>query len=163
MRDFWASAPAKVTAESKANDDTVLELERRQIDFDFADDDLLTPQAVIGGLIHAGKMSYSTLVMSPARMLPDSTAEAVARFVRTGGTLIAAGALPETGPVARQTFLQHLGNHAFQDGRAAARGEGWSPFPSSRWPRASDRQLSLSPPTDALRVTERHLPSGRCT
>ena len=41
VRDFWAAAPAKSTPESQANDDVALELEKRQVDFDFVDDDLL--------------------------------------------------------------------------------------------------------------------------
>ena len=162
VRDFWAAAPAKVTPESQANDDTVLEMEKHQIDFDLVDDDLLAPSAVADGMIHVGKMSYRALVMSPARMLPDDTGEAVARFVRSGGTLVAAGALPETGPVARQTFLQHLGTEPFKMGERRRVGKGWvSLTPIDRVSRSLHPTIVLSAATDALRVTERRLPSGR--
>src|SRR5712691_10073533 len=62
VRDFWAAAPAPSTPEAQANDDAALELESHQVDFDFVDDDLLRPDMVSGGDLHAGKMSYRTLV-----------------------------------------------------------------------------------------------------
>ena len=71
VRDFWAAAPAPSTPEAQANDDAALELESHQVDFDFVDDDLLRPDAVSGGVLYAGKMSYRTLVVSQTRMMPD--------------------------------------------------------------------------------------------
>src|SRR5215467_2885272 len=108
VRDFWAAAPAQSTPEAQANDDAVLELESHQVDFDFADDDLLRPENVSGGVLHIGKMSYRTLVITQTRMMPDHTAAALARFVRTGGTLVAVGSLPETGPANRRSFFEIL-------------------------------------------------------
>ena len=104
VRDFWATTPAQSTPEAQANDDAALELESHQVDFDFADDDLLRPENVSGGALHIGKMSYRTLVITQTRMMPDRTALALARFVRTGGTLVAVGSLPDTGPVRAARF-----------------------------------------------------------
>lgn len=162
VRDFWAAAPARTTVESQANDDAALELEKHQVDFDLVDDDLLIPAAVKNGAIHAGRMSYRTLVVSSARMLPDSTAQAMARFVQSGGTLVAIGVLPSTGPVEKRTFLEHLGTGPLQLGERRRVGKGslvlTSPAELSRWVRPT---VQLAPSSEGLRVTERRLGSGR--
>jgi hypothetical protein len=161
VRDIWAAAPAKTSPQAKANDDVALELEKNQIDFDFVDDDLLIPDAVGNGVLRAGKMSYRTIVVSPARMMPSQTARTLARFVRSGGTLIAVTSLPETGPVEPRTFLQELGTKTLKLGEERRVGKGRVVVASedqlARWLPST---LALQPASDSLRVTSRRLPSG---
>jgi hypothetical protein len=126
VRDFWAAAPARSTPESRAQDEVVLEIEKHQADFDFVDDDLLDDNAGKDGRIHVGPMTYRTLVVSPAHMLPDRTAAAMARFVRSGGTLVFAGDIPATGPHAKRGFLECLGTTPLRMGERRRLGDGWA-------------------------------------
>ncbi|MCL4852245.1 MAG: hypothetical protein KJZ78_12800, partial [Bryobacteraceae bacterium] len=161
VRDFWAAAPAKTSPEAQANDDVVLELEKHQVDFDFVDDDLLTPDVVSDGALRAGQMSYRTLVVSPARLMPVQTARTLARFVRSGGTLVAVTSFPETGPVEPRTFLQELATEPLHLGEERRVGKGRVALVSqdqlARWVPST---LVLEPASDSLRVTSRRLPSG---
>jgi hypothetical protein len=161
VRDFWAAAPARSTPEAQANDDTTLELESHQVDFDFVDDDLLRPDTVSRGVLHIGKMSYRTLVISQTRMMPDRTAAALARFVRTGGTLVAVGSLPETGPAERRSFLQVLDTSPPGMNQEQRLGPGRLVLTSmdqlARWVPPS---LALEPASPALRVGARRLSAG---
>ncbi len=162
VRDFWAAAPARTTPESQANDDVALALEKRQADFDFVDDDLLEPNSVRGGVIQAGRMSYGTLVVSRTQMLPDSTAQAMARFVRGGGALVAVDTLPRTGPTPERTFLQHLGIESPRLGVKRRVGKGSIALTTlDALALHVPPTLALQPASDALRVTERRLPAGR--
>ena len=161
VRDFWAAAPATSTAESQANDDVALELEKRRVDFDFVDDDLVGSAGVSNGALHAGKMSYHTIVVSQTRLMPDTTANALIQFVRNGGTLVAVGSLPETGPLQQRSFLEIAGVESLRAGEERRLGAGrlvlvrldqlahWVP-----------PTLPLESSSDELRVTSRRLPKG---
>jgi hypothetical protein len=161
VRDFWAAAPAKTSPEAQANDDVVLELEKHHVDFDFVDDDLLTPDAVVNGALHAGKMSYRTVVVSLARMMPSQTARTLAQFVRTGGTLVAVTSLPETGPAEPRTFLQALETAPLHLGEERRVGKGRVVLvPKDELAQRVPSTLVLEPTADSLRVAARRLPSG---
>jgi hypothetical protein len=161
VRDLWAAAPAKSSPEAQANDDVALELEKHQVDFDFVDDDLLKPEAVSGGVLHAGRMSYPTLVFSLTHAMPARSAQILARFVRGGGRLVAVGALPETGPEEHGTLLQELGITPLRAGEERRIGKGSVIVADldqlSRWVHPT---LAIEPASDSLRVTARRLPSG---
>src|SRR5215471_2145827 len=161
VRDFWAAAPAKSSPEAQANDEVVLELEKHHVDFDFVDDDLLKPDAVIGGVLHAGRMRYRTLVFSLTHAMPAQSAQAIARFVRGGGTLVAVGALPETGPAESRTFLQELGITPLRLGEERRVGKGVIILIAldqlARWVHPT---LAIDSSSDSLRVTARRLSSG---
>jgi hypothetical protein len=161
VRDFWAAAPAKSSPEAQANDDVALELEKHQVDFDFVDDDLLQPEAVSGGVLRAGKMSYPTLVFSLTHAMPARSAQTVARFVRGGGRLIAVAALPETGPAEPRTFLQELGMTPPPVGEERRVGKGSViVVPLDQLPRWVRPTLAIELAGDSLRVTARRLPAG---
>jgi hypothetical protein len=161
VRDLWAAAPAQSTPEALANDEVARTLEEHQVDFDFVDDDLLKPEAVVNGVLHAGNMSYRTLVFSLARLMPDQSARSVAQFVRSGGTLIAVGSLPETGPSEPRSFLHQLGTTAPHMGEERRVDTGRIAVVSldqlMRWVRPT---LLLEPATESLRVTSRRLHAG---
>ncbi|HWC00879.1 MAG TPA: glycosyl hydrolase, partial [Bryobacteraceae bacterium] len=162
VRDFWAAAPARSTPESQAQDEVVLELEKHQVDFDFVDDDLLDDNTGKNGQIQVGPMTYRTLVVSPAHMLPDRTAAAMARFVHTGGTLILAGETPATGPQAKQAFLEHLGTTPLRLGERRKLGKGWAVLCAiNDVGRHSPAVITLEPVAEALRATARRTESGR--
>jgi hypothetical protein len=161
VRDFWAAAPAKLSPEAQANDDVSLELEKHQVDFDFVDDDLLKPEAVSGGALHAGRMSYPTVVVSLTHAMPASSAQTLARFVRAGGRLVAVSALPETGPAEPRTFLQEFGITPLRAGEERRVGKGSIILAAlDQLPRWVHPTLALEPASDSLRVTARRLPSG---
>ena len=161
VRDFWAAAPATSTAESQANDDVALELEKRRVDFDFVDDDLLGSAGVSNGALHAGKMSYHTIVVSQTRLMPDTTANALIQFVRNGGTLVAVGSLPETGPLQQRSFLEIAGVESLRPGEERRLGAGRLVLVRldqlAHWVRPT---LPLESSSDELRVTSRRLPKG---
>lgn len=150
-----------MTPEAQANDDAAMQLEKHQVDFDFVDDDLLRPDTVSGGVIHVGKMSYRALVASQTRMMPARTAAALAQFVRSGGTLIAVGSLPETGPAEHRSFLEVLETASLRVGEERRFGAGrvvlTSPDKLARWVHPS---LTLEPASSALRVAARRLSAG---
>jgi hypothetical protein len=161
VRDLWAAAPAKSSPEAQANDDVALELEKHQVDFDFVDDDLLKPGAVSGGVLHAGRMSYPTLVFSLTHAMPAQSAQTVARFVRGGGRLVAVSALPETGPADSRTFLQELGITPLRAGEERRVGKGSVIVVTlEQLPRWVHPTLAIESANDSLRVTARRLPSG---
>ena len=160
-RDFWAATSDEATPESRANDDVALALEQHQVDFDIVDDDLLLAESVSHGAIHAGKMSYRTLVMSRTRLVSDATAAAVADFVRGGGTLVLVDSLPQTGPLARRSFLAHLSCRPLRMGEQRKLGNGLVVLTAQEHlPSWVHPALGLQPTTEALRVTARRLREG---
>jgi hypothetical protein len=160
VRDFWAAAPAKTSPEAQANDYVALELEKHQVDFDFVDDDLLQPEAVAGGTLRAGRMTYPTLVFSLTHAMPARSAQALAQFMRGGGKLVAVASLPETGPAEPRTFLQELGTTPLRIGEERRVGKGSVVLVAlDQLPRQVRPTLALEPANDSLRVTARRLPS----
>lgn len=161
VRDFWAAAGQDVTPESTALDDTALELERHQVDFDLVDDDLIVPGSVQDGAIHAGKMSYRTLVVSRTRAMKDDTADELARFVRQGGTLILIDELPQTGPLPPHSFLEHCNLARPEFGQITRVGKGSIVLTKLEdLPRWLPPSVTLLPAANSLRVSQRQLWDG---
>src|SRR5437867_8781971 len=101
-------------------------------------------------------MSYRTLVISRCRMMPDRTADAIARFVHGGGTLVAVDALPEIGPLARKAVLAHLGMEPLRMGERRPAGKGSVILETTdQLCRRVPPALVLEPFNDSLRVTAR--------
>jgi hypothetical protein len=105
-------------------------------------------------------MSYPTLVFSLTHAMPARSAQALARFVRGGGKLVAVSSLPETGPAEQRTFLQEVGITPLRAGEERQVGKGSIVLVAlEQLPRQVRPTLALEPANDSLRVTARRLPS----
>ncbi|MDO8211072.1 glycosyl hydrolase [Conexibacter sp. CPCC 206217] len=105
-------------------------LEDEQVDFDLLDEGALTDDPVLRahavvrrGALEVGRMRYGAVVLPQTPQLSLEAARTLERFVRDGGTLIAAGPLPQ----------QEV------DGRDAELGRVWGRLASASGGRGDDR------------------------
>jgi hypothetical protein len=84
-------------------DPTLLDgLRQAGYDFDVVNDHALAEQMrVEAGTLCAGSGRYRAVILSAARLMPPESAARIAEFVRSGGHLIAMGALPDQAPGVR--------------------------------------------------------------
>ncbi len=69
------------------------ELERRQVDFDFADDDFLAAAAVKNGRLGNGHASYAAVFMPHTAWISDAAAASLSAFEAAGGLVAREGDL----------------------------------------------------------------------
>ncbi|WP_433370739.1 glycosylhydrolase-like jelly roll fold domain-containing protein [Streptosporangium sp. CA-115845] len=111
-RDFTAAAYA---------------LEDAQVDFDLLDEGALSGDKAIraharakGGQLRVGKQSYRVAVLPQAPTLDLATARTLAKFVRSGGTLVAIGDLSAEEAGGRDAELRDALASLFGNGKAPA-------------------------------------------
>ncbi|MER7177411.1 glycosyl hydrolase [Streptomyces mesophilus] len=99
-------------------------LERAQVDFDLVhegalsgDKELLAQAEAVNGTLHVGEASYQLVVLPSTPVLDTATARALARFVRSGGTVVAVGEPPKLAADGDDAVLvAELGRLLPQDG-----------------------------------------------
>ena len=79
------------------------ELLRRQVDFDFADDDALAEARISGKTITVGKMTYHTLVIPSMQWMAPEAVKVVNRFRRAGGQILGVDELQKAQPTLKVT------------------------------------------------------------
>ena len=79
------------------------ELLKRQIDFDYADDDALIDGKIVGSKLKVGQMSYSTLVIPPTGWMDPKAAAKVEKFRKAGGKVLSTTQIPEISPTLQIT------------------------------------------------------------
>lgn len=84
----------------------VLDTDRR--DYDVLDDGSLQRATVMDGAIVIGAERYRTIVLPDCAVLDPASAQALCRFVESGGRLIAIGALPAVAAGTDQEPVQRL-------------------------------------------------------
>ncbi len=89
MCDIWSGNNTKTVCEGyeKAG----FELEEDGIYFDILDDDVICgcdEDALLCGIIAMGKAKYKTIIIPPAKYIPDSIIERLERFTTSGGRVV---------------------------------------------------------------------------
>ncbi|MDY0168540.1 MAG: glycosyl hydrolase [Thermoguttaceae bacterium] len=87
VRDLWASADP---ADAALHDALARALLRRQCDFDIVDDDVLSaqPARVEDGALMVGAMGYRTIVVGPAKWMPQVVQDRLKALEAAGGQVI---------------------------------------------------------------------------
>jgi hypothetical protein len=92
-------------------------LDRDRRDYDVLDDDSLQSATISDGAAVIGAERYGTIVLPECSILLPATADALCRFVESGGRLIAIGALPEVSAGSDWEPVQRL-RALFEAGKA---------------------------------------------
>ena len=104
IRDIWAGSTAQMEAIRK-HDIVSEELLKRQIDFDYADDDALSNAAVETddktgqAVLVIGDMRYQTVVLPTAKWMTDQARKILDQFTAAGGSVIGMDAIDSIMPV----------------------------------------------------------------
>jgi len=130
-------------------------LEDRQVDFDLLDEGALDADPALrlharvrGGRLEVGRQAYRVAVLPSAPTLSLGAVRTLDRFVRGGGTLVVAGALPEEEAGGRDEELRRELGELLE----RARHVDDAPAAAAAAVEAGAAAASLSPRADAVRV-----------
>jgi hypothetical protein len=130
--------------------------------FHFIDDDLLAGRGsrLEKGALTVGPMRYTTLVIPACRWMEPAALRGLLRFLRQGGTVLAAGGLPSADG-GGMPILAALGVRQCRPGQALRIGKGiFRMVAPDQLAPLLPPLVKLDPPCPALRVTKRAWPGG---
>ena len=79
QRSLWAGEPYRSRAD-ELREAAADDLQRKQCDFDYVDDDALSRAKITNGKLVVGKMAYTSLVLPSSQFMRPDAAETVKRF-----------------------------------------------------------------------------------
>ncbi len=160
IRDVWAGGDYRAHAIAM-HDRVAAGLLEHQCDFDYVDDDLLSPANLGNGRLMAGPASYSTIIVPKSDWLTESALKCLADFVQKGGCLIAVGGMPAADG-GRLTLAQAMAGKIAAGGSTVSTGRGkMLAVEIDKLFQAVEPLVKIHPPQPGLRVCKRVCANAR--